>query len=63
MGAELSELPPLAVEVAKRAVDAVAESSRETGLLIERLAYGLLAQTTEHAEATTGFDERRERDP
>ena len=63
MGAELSELPPLAVEVAKRAVDAVAESSRETGLLIERLAYGMLAQTTEHAEATTGFDERRERDP
>lgn len=61
MGAELATLPPLAVEVAKRAVDAAAESSREAGLLIERLAYGMLAQTDEHAQATAAFDERRER--
>ncbi|HEX5951492.1 MAG TPA: enoyl-CoA hydratase/isomerase family protein [Actinomycetota bacterium] len=63
MAAELAALPALAVEVAKRAVDAAAESSREAGLLIERLAYAVLAQTEEHAEATAAFDERRERRP
>src|SRR5512134_1279088 len=62
MAAELSTLPPLAVEVAKRAVDAAAESSREAGLLIERLAYGVLSQTDEHAEETAAFDERRDRE-
>lgn len=62
MAAELSTLPPLAVEVAKRAVDAAAESSREAGLLIERLAYGVLSQTEEHAEETAAFDERRDRE-
>jgi enoyl-CoA hydratase/carnithine racemase len=41
----LAELPAAAAAVAKQAVDAAAESSRETALLVERLAYGLLAQT------------------
>jgi len=41
----LAELPRLAVSVAKQAIDAVPESSREAALVIERLAYGLLAQT------------------
>ena len=41
----LAELPRLAVSVAKQAIDAVPESSREAAVLIERLAYGLLAQT------------------
>jgi enoyl-CoA hydratase/carnithine racemase len=60
MGNELGTLPPLAVEVAKRAVDAAAGSSRDAGLLIERLAYGMLAQTEDHAEATAAFEERRD---
>ena len=60
LAAELAALPPLAVEVAKRAVDAAAESSREAGLLIERLAYGMLSQTEDHAEATAAFEERRD---
>lgn len=59
MGTELADLPPLAVEVAKAAVDAAAESSREAGLLIERLAYGMLAQTEEHRASTAAFEERR----
>jgi enoyl-CoA hydratase/carnithine racemase len=41
----LAGQPPLAVSLAKAAVDAAAESSREAGILIERLAYGLLSQT------------------
>ena len=41
----LAGLPPLAVSLAKQAIDAAAESPREAGLLIERLAYGLLSQT------------------
>lgn len=60
VGNELATLPPLAVEVAKRAVDAAAGSSRDAGLLIERLAYGMLAQTEDHADATAAFEERRD---
>ena len=41
----LAGLPPLAVSLTKQAIDAAAESPREAGLLIERLAYALLAQT------------------
>ncbi len=56
----LASLPPLAVRVLKAAVDAVATAPREAGLLIERLAYGMLAQTPEHGEATAGFQGRRD---
>ena len=40
----LARLPPLAVSLTKQAIDAAAESPREAALLIERLAYALLAQ-------------------
>jgi enoyl-CoA hydratase/carnithine racemase len=43
----LACLPPLAVSLAKQAIDAAAESSREAAVLIERLAYGLLSQTAD----------------
>ncbi len=57
----LADLPATAVEVAKRAIDASAVSSREAALLIERLAYAALAQTSEHEQATAAFLERRRR--
>ena len=60
IASELAELPPLAVEVAKRAADAAAESSREAGLLIERLAYATLSQTEDAREAATAFLEKRD---
>ena len=60
VASELAALPPLAVEIAKRAVDAAAESSREVGLFVERLAYGVLSQTEDHAEATAAFEEKRD---
>src|SRR3990170_3394824 len=60
IGNELAQLPPLAVEVAKLAADAAADSSREASLLIERLAYAALAQTADHAEATSAFEEKRD---
>jgi len=41
----LAALPALAASIAKQAIDAMPETSREAGILIERLAYGLLAQT------------------
>ena len=47
----LVELPPAAVAIAKAAIDVAAESSREAALLIERLGYGLLAQTPEARRA------------
>ena len=51
----LAELPAAAVSVAKQAIDAAAESPVAAALLIERLAYGLLAQTAEAREAAEGF--------
>jgi enoyl-CoA hydratase/carnithine racemase len=51
----IAALPRLAVSVAKQAIDAAPESSREAALLIERLAYGLLAQTTAARDAADDF--------
>jgi enoyl-CoA hydratase/carnithine racemase len=45
LGRALAELPALAASLTKQAIDAMPGASREAGLLIERLAYGLLAQT------------------
>lgn len=61
MASELALLPPLAVEVAKRAIEALATSGRDPSLLIERLAYAALAQTEDHRGATTAFAEERVR--
>jgi len=55
----LAGLPPLAVAVAKQAVDAMADASRDAGLLVERLGYGLLAQTADAREAAVAFTEKR----
>jgi enoyl-CoA hydratase/carnithine racemase len=41
----LAELPALAVSLTKQAIDLMPETSREAGILIERLAYGMLAQS------------------
>ena len=60
LAGKLAELPALAVELAKRSADAMAESSREAGILIERLAYGMLAQTLDAQEAAEAFTEKRE---
>jgi enoyl-CoA hydratase/carnithine racemase len=51
----LAELPAVAVAVAKQAIDAVPDASREAALLVERLAYGLLAQTEAARAAAEGF--------
>jgi enoyl-CoA hydratase/carnithine racemase len=51
----LAELPALAATLTKRAIDAVPEASRDAGILIERLAYGLLAQTDEARAAADRF--------
>jgi enoyl-CoA hydratase/carnithine racemase len=59
---ELAALPPLAVQTAKQAADLMPEASREAGILIERLAYAALAQTTEAKDAVDSFT-RRDRRP
>ena len=41
----LAALPALAVSLTKQAIDLMPETSRDAGILIERLAYGLLAQS------------------
>jgi enoyl-CoA hydratase/carnithine racemase len=55
----LAQLPPLAVSLAKQVVDAMPDASYDAGILLERLAYGMLAQTAEHAEATAAFTRKR----
>jgi enoyl-CoA hydratase/carnithine racemase len=60
MAEQLAALPPLAVRLAKQTIDAMPESSREAGLALERLAYGLLAQTEDAREAADAFAEKRE---
>jgi enoyl-CoA hydratase/carnithine racemase len=62
IGHELAALPPLALRTTKRAADAMAEASREAGILIERLAYAALAQTPEAKGAVEEFT-RRDRRP
>ena len=49
----LSGLPSLAVSVTKQVIDALPETSRAAGLGLERLAYGLLAQTDNATERLT----------
>ena len=51
----LAGLPALAFGLAKQAIDAMAESSRDAGLLIERVAYAALAQTPDAQGAVDAF--------
>jgi enoyl-CoA hydratase/carnithine racemase len=51
----LAGLPAAAVAVAKAAIDAAPDASRDAAILIERLAYGLLAQTQAARSAAEGF--------
>jgi enoyl-CoA hydratase/carnithine racemase len=50
----LSGLPRLAASVTKQVIDSLPETSRQAGLGLERMAYGLLAQTGEATQALTG---------
>jgi enoyl-CoA hydratase/carnithine racemase len=55
----LVSLPPLAVSASKQAADLLAESSRDAGIALERLAYGMLAQTDEARAAAEAFGKRK----
>jgi enoyl-CoA hydratase/carnithine racemase len=55
----MAGLPPMALVLAKQAIDCMPEASREAGLALERLAYGLLAQTEDAREAASAFAEKR----
>ena len=56
---QVAALPPLAASAAKQAANAIAESSREAGILLERLAYAALAQTDEAKAAGQAFSARK----
>jgi enoyl-CoA hydratase/carnithine racemase len=51
----LAAKPPLALTVARRAIDAVAESSTAAALLVEQLAYAALNQTPAARSRTADF--------
>jgi enoyl-CoA hydratase/carnithine racemase len=54
----LAGLPPVAVRVTKTVLDRIPESSREGALALERLAYALLAQTSDADAAAAAFGRR-----
>jgi enoyl-CoA hydratase/carnithine racemase len=58
LAAELAAGPALATEVTKQTIDAAAESPQQPGLLLERFAYALLAQTHDATDAATEFTGR-----
>ncbi len=55
---QLAELPPLAASLTKQAIDVMPEASREAGVLIERLAYGMLAQTDDAKQRADEWNKR-----
>jgi 2-oxoglutaroyl-CoA hydrolase len=56
---ELAELPPLAVAVAKRVLNAVYDAPLQAGLEIEGFAYGMLRSTDDFREGVEAFGEKR----
>jgi enoyl-CoA hydratase/carnithine racemase len=63
IAAELAALPPLALRTAKATIDLAAESSREAAILMEQLAYGMLAATPAAQDAATSFTRKSGSDP
>ena len=59
LAAQVAALPPQAVAAAKQAANAIAESGREAGIMLERLAYAALAQTEESKAAGEAFSSRK----
>jgi enoyl-CoA hydratase len=57
---QVAALPPLAASAAKQAANAMAESGREAGIMLERLAYAALAQTDESKAAGEAFANRKQ---
>ena len=55
---QIAALPETAVTVTKSAIDAAADAPRDAAILIERLAYGLLAQTDAARTAADDFTSR-----
>ena len=55
LAGRLAELPRHAVGVTKRVIDLLPESSHAAGLELERLAYGMLAQTGEAGGKLTSW--------
>jgi enoyl-CoA hydratase/carnithine racemase len=51
----LASLPRHAVSITKRLIDVLPESSHAAGLELERIAYGMLAQTDEATAKLTGW--------
>jgi len=56
---ELAELPPLALAVAKRVLNATYDAPLHAGLEIEGFAYGLLRSTADFREGVEAFGEKR----
>jgi enoyl-CoA hydratase/carnithine racemase len=59
LGEELAALPPAAVRAAKRAIALMPDAPHDSAILIEQLAYAMLAQTEEHGEAARAFVDKR----
>jgi enoyl-CoA hydratase len=58
--AKILDKGPLAVRLAKLAIQAGSETDQKTGLVIERLAQAVLFETEDKREGTSAFLEKRE---
>ncbi len=58
LAGQLAEVAPLAAALTKQAIDVMLEASREAGVLIERLAYGMLAQTDDAKQRADEWNKR-----
>jgi len=57
--ADLEQLSPLALRMAKRVLNHVYDAPLSIGLELEGLAYGLLRSTDDFAEGVQAFGEKR----
>jgi 2-oxoglutaroyl-CoA hydrolase len=57
---ELAELPPLALAVAKRVLNAAYDAPLHAGLELEGFAYGMLRSTDDFREGVEAFVEKRQ---
>jgi enoyl-CoA hydratase/carnithine racemase len=55
----MAGLPAQAVSTTKRVLDLMQDASKELGVTLETLAYGMLAQTEDAHEAAQAFEEKR----
>ncbi len=59
IASDIAKKGPLAIALAKKAINVSLDTDRSTGLLLEQLAFGILLDSEDKKEGTTAFMEKR----